>query len=154
MKNLMMLVLAGSLTTAPLVMASGTPAQLDTVLKAGSDYGITLFHSIEFDDDTRERVEVEGWLADGAYVELDMHNDGSLGREQRRQRSAEPMGLSLEELRSYMEAARQEGLAEIDEIDVGAGGRIEIDGTDEADRELEINFRQGDMAPLKVERDQ
>ncbi|MAC32345.1 MAG: hypothetical protein CME38_01915 [Haliea sp.] len=154
MKNLMMLALAGSLSTASLAMASGTPAQLETVLKAGSDYGITRFHSIEFDDDARERVEVEGWLADGAYVELDMNDDGSLGREQRRQRSGEPTGLSAEELRSYVEAARQEGLAGIEEIDVDAGGRIEIDGVDEAGHELEIDFRQGDMAPVKVERDQ
>ena len=33
MKNLMMLALAGSLTTASLAMASGTPSQLETVLK-------------------------------------------------------------------------------------------------------------------------
>lgn len=153
MKNLIMLALAGGLATAPLAMAKGTAEDVERVLQAGTQYGISQFHSIEFDDDGWERIEVEGWLAEGGYVELDMNDDGTIGRERRREQSGEPAGLSADELRDYLQAARGEGLVLIEEIDVDARGKIEFSGENEAGQELEVDFRRGDLTPVKVELD-
>lgn len=153
MKKSIVLIFAGSLVAAPLAMARGSVDDAETALQAGTDYGISRFSSIEFDDDEQEPVELEGWVDDEWYVELDMALDGSIEREQRRKHRGEPKGVSADEIRNYLTASREQGLQLVEEIDIRSGGTVEIEGEDQDGLEIELVFRNGNTGPVRVERE-
>lgn len=156
MKTILASALVAGLATAPLAHASGSMDDIRLAVQSGSDYGLTHFQSIEFDDDhgdDNDYLEIEGWLDGNWYVELDMASDGTITREDRRKRGSGPRGLNADESLEYAQASTQEGMTAFDEIDVDDSGRIEIEGDDANGRELEIDFRTGNLQPVKVERD-
>ncbi len=153
MKKMIALTLAGTLAASPLAFAKGSLDDAETVLNAGSDYGITQFTNLEFDDDRDDPFEIEGWVDNEWYVELELSADGAIEREKRRKRQGQPSGLSADEIRSYLDAASSEGLHYIEELEVRSGGRVEIEGEDSNGRELEVEFRNSSLSPFKVERD-
>lgn len=77
MKKMIALTLAGTLAASPLAFAKGSLDDAETVLNAGSDYGITQFTNLEFDDDRDDPFEVEGWVDNEWYVELELSTDGT-----------------------------------------------------------------------------
>ncbi|MDX1551134.1 MAG: hypothetical protein ABJM11_10160 [Marinobacter sp.] len=155
MKTIIALTLAGSMISAPAAMAKGSFQDAERILQAGSDYGITQFRSIEFDedDDDYDDIELEGWVDSDWYVELDMKDDGSVGREQRRKHDGEVYGLSADDVRDYLKAAQAEGMDKLEEFKVSSSGNIEVEGDDSSGREVEVDFRLGDLTPVKVQRD-
>lgn len=155
MKTILASAIVVGLVTAPLANASGSMDDVKLATQSGADYGLTHFQSIEFDDDhdDNDHIEIEGWLDENWYVELDMDSDGTITREDRQKRGSGPRGLTADETLSYAQASAQEGMTRFDEIDVDDSGRIEIEGDDSNGRELEIDFRTGNMQPVKVERD-
>lgn len=156
MKTILASAIAIGLATAPLAYASGTLDDVRLAVQSGSDFGLTHFQNIEFDDDQEgdnDFIEIEGWLDNNWYVELDMARDGTVTREDRRKRDSGPKGLTADETLSYVQASAEEGMTQFDEIDVDDSGRIEVEGDDNNGRELEIDFRTGNLQPVKVERD-
>ncbi|MFB2706627.1 MULTISPECIES: hypothetical protein [Marinobacter] len=151
MKAIIATVLMTGLATSPYALAVGSFDDADRAIQAGLDYGITQFRSIELDDD--KDMEVEGWLDDGWYVEIDLDRNASLEKEKRQKRGGEPWGISAEDLRAYLDVARQNGMTMLEEIEVKSDGYVEVEGDDERGRELEIKFRLGEMNPIDIDRD-
>lgn len=154
MKTIFASVVVAGLVAAPLANASGDIDEVRLAVQSGSDFGITHFQTVEFDsDDMDDRIEIEGWLDDSWFVELDMDANGTVTREDRQKRSGGARGLSATDLLDYADASASEGMTRFDEIDVDHNGRIEIDGDDASGRDLEIDFMSGSLQPTKVERD-
>ncbi len=151
MKKLITTALLSTLAISPLAMASGTLDEAEKAIAAGSDYGITHFRSVELDDDNE--MEVEGWIEDGWYVEIDFDRNGNIEKEKRQKRGGQPWGISADDLRGYLDVARDNGMTMLEEIDVKSDGYVEVEGDDEGGRELEIEFRLGEMTPIQIDRD-
>ena len=147
MKTLMTITLIGALAASPLALAQTRVDQVEPFISAGTDYGISQFRSIEFDD-----VELEGWMNDW-YVELDLNGDASIRKEERRKYQREPYGLSAQDVRNYLEAASAEGMHTVEEIKIDRRGEVDIEGEDASGRELELEFRKGKLEPTRIERD-
>ncbi|MGM0693471.1 MAG: PepSY domain-containing protein [Pseudomonadota bacterium] len=124
--------------------------RLDEVLAQAGDFGFRTYEEIEVK--RRDRVEVEGWLDDEwqAEVSFDLASGESL-KEERRKRDGGAWGLSEAEVRDAMALAVAEGVVEFEELQVDRDGRIEIEGYDTDDRELEVKVRGGEV--LEVEHD-
>lgn len=145
--------LAALLGAATLAQAeeSRLPAErLDDILAQASAFGFTHFGEIEVKDG--ESVEIEGWLDDEwqAEVRLSLESGESL-EEERKRREGGAWGLSEAEVRDAMALAVAEGLVEFEELQVDRDGRIDIEGYDADDRELEVKIRGGEV--LEVEHD-
>jgi hypothetical protein len=150
MKQFTMLALLGGLATAPLVMAQGSAPSLNMALQAATQHGVTQFHSVEIEDDSQGGYEVEGWLSDGGYVELDIKADGSIGKQRTHEKRGEPAGLGLAELGQYAQAAMARGMVQIEAFEVDEDGTIEFEGLDQNGRELEADFRIGQDGALST----
>src|SRR5690554_6312168 len=132
MKKIIVTALLSSLAISPLAMAAGSFEDADRAIKAGLDYGITHFRSIELDDD--DDMEVEGWIENGWYVEIDLDRNASIEKENRQNRGGERWGISAEDVRAYLGVARQNGMAMLEEIEVKSDGYVEVEGDDERGR--------------------
>ncbi|WP_417513098.1 hypothetical protein [Marinobacter sp.] len=155
MKTLIATALAASLVAAPQAFASGTIDDAKRAIQIGSDYGISHFHSIELEDDRNDdgSMEIEGWVDKDWYVEIDVNNDGSIRKEQRRKRADGPWGLSATQAADYIDASVQQGMSRIEEIKINTKGDIEVEGDNADGQELEIDYRSGSMEPIRVDRD-
>ena len=153
MKKTLTIALISGLIAAPAAFARGSFEDAERMMQVGSDYGITHFQSIEFDDDRADDIEIEGWMGQDWFVELDLNGNGDIEREQRRKPRGESYGLTASEVQDYLDAARQQGMAHIEELKIKRNGDIEVEGNDDNGRELEVDFRTGSLDPVKVERD-
>ncbi|MGO1749156.1 MAG: hypothetical protein ACTHZR_02645 [Marinobacter sp.] len=155
MKMIIATALAAGLAAAPLAQASGTIDDAKRAVQIGSDYGITHFHSIELEDDRNDdgSMEIEGWLDSEWYVEIDVNNDGSIRKEERRKRTDGPWGLSSADTLDYIDASVNQGMSRIEEIQADANGDIEVEGDNADGQELEVEFRTGSMEPTRVDKD-
>ncbi|MCE0734055.1 PepSY domain-containing protein [Halomonas sp. G15] len=142
--------LLGAATLAQAADERLATERLDEVLAQAGDFGFQTFDEIEVKRD--DRVEVEGWLDDEwqAEVSFDLASGESL-KEERKKREGGAWGLSEAEVRDAMALAVAEGLAEFEELQAERDGRIDIEGYDADDRELEVKIRDGEV--LEVERD-
>ncbi len=124
--------------------------QLDRVLSLAGEHGIVAYREIESKD--RGRVEVEGWLADGWYVEaeFDLAN-GELRKEEREQRSAGP-GMTADDVRQAVAVAAAEGMTHFHEVEHSRTGVIEVEGRNADGQALEIRVSQADYRLLATER--
>lgn len=102
----------------PAAFAKGSFDDADRMLQVGNNYGISHFQSIEFDDDHDNEIELEGWMGQDWFVELDLNGNGDIDREQRRKAKGEIYGVSADDVRSYLKAAQQQGMATIEELKV------------------------------------
>jgi len=153
MKPIFTIAIVGALA-APLVFAKGSFDDAERMLQVGTDYGITHFQSIEFDDDyDDDDVEIEGWIGQEWFVEFDLNLNGDIEREQRQTVTGDIYGLTADEVRSYLNAARQNGMERIEEFNVDRRGRIEIDGEDDRGRDLELDFGTDSTEPTRIDRD-
>ncbi|MDO6442967.1 hypothetical protein [Marinobacter sp. 2_MG-2023] len=155
MKTLIATALAASLVAAPQAFASGTIDDAKRAVQIGSDYGISHFHSIELEDDRDDdgSMEIEGWVDNEWFVEIDVNNDGSIKKEERRKRADGPWGLSAAEVADYIDASVKQGMSRIEEIQINSRGEIEVEGDNADGQELEIDYRSGNMEPTRVGRD-
>lgn len=126
--------------------------RIDDVLTYSADYGFTQFEEISID--SRGRVEVEGWLDDEWYADIEFSLDnGETLQEQRERLITGAWGMSEEDIRQALDVARQEGMREFEDIDIDKSGIIDIEGRDENSRELEISLRQGAGEVTGIDRD-
>jgi hypothetical protein len=153
MKTLTALGLIAGIAATPLAMADARLDDAKNAVTLGTDYGIVEFRSIEFDDDYWGETEIEGWLDDGWYVEVEIDSNGNLDREKRTRFERESYGLSADAVLNYLDAASREGMVRFDEFEVSSRGFISIEGDDDRDEELEIDFRSDSLEPVRVERD-
>ena len=153
MKKTLTIALISGLVAAPAAFAKGSFDDADRMLQVGNNYGISHFQSIEFDDDHDNEIELEGWMGQDWFVELDLNGNGDIEREQRRKPRGESYGLTAQEIQVFLDAARGQGMETIEELKIKRNGDIEVEGNDDNGRELEVDFRTGSLEPVKVERD-
>ena len=135
----------------PTAYAAAPTSKLDDALSAGSDYGFTHYHEIEFDDD--QEFEIKGQLEDNWVADVEYANDGRILHEQRERRSNNVTGMTQSQVREAVNAAQDKGMVRIEEIDLRGNDRLKIEGEDGSGRELEITFQLADMAVVKIDND-
>ncbi|MGO2243214.1 MAG: PepSY domain-containing protein [Halomonas sp.] len=147
-------------TSALLLAAAAGSAQadslpmdrIDDVLTHASDYGFTHYEEISIK--SRGRVEVEGWLDDEWYADIDFSlDDGETLQEQRERLVTGAWGMSEDDIRQALNVASQEGMVEFEDLDMDKSGMIDVEGRDENGRELEISVRQGADQVSEIDRD-
>ncbi|BES72850.1 hypothetical protein RE428_38680 [Marinobacter nanhaiticus D15-8W] len=135
----------------PATYAAAPTSKLDDALKAGSEYGFTHYHEIEFDDN--QEFEIKGQLKDNWIADVEYADDGRILHEQRERHADNATGLTQSQIREAAKAAQEKGMVRIEEIDLRGNDRLKIEGEDDSGRELEITFQLADMAVLKVDHD-
>ena len=147
-------------TSALLLAAAAGSAQADTqpldriddILTYANDYGFSHIEEINVDD--RGRVEVEGWPDDEWYADVDFSIDnGESLQEERKRLITGAWGMSEEDVRQALDAARQEGMTEFESIDIDKSGIIEVESREQNGRELELSLRQGSFDVTQMDRD-
>ncbi|MGP9832341.1 hypothetical protein [Marinobacter sp. NSM] len=153
MKTLTALGLIAGIAATPLAMADARLDDAKNAVALGKDYGIVEFRSIEFDDDYWGETEIEGWLEDGWYVEVEIDSNGNIDREKRTRSERESYGLSADAVVNYLDAASREGMVWFEDFDVNSRGFIDIEGEDDRGQDLDIDFRSDSLEPIRVEWD-
>lgn len=126
--------------------------RIDDILTHAAEYGFT--HYEEISVKSRGRAEVEGWLDDEWYADIEFSLDnGETLQEERKRLVSGAWGMNDEDVRQALEVARQEGMSEFEDIDINKSGIIDIEGRDENGRELEISLRQGSYDITEIDRD-
>lgn len=156
MKTVAGITLLSALALAPMAQAADSVEDVNRIVTAASDYGISHFNELETEDG--RMTEVEGWLDDEWHVEVAIDGSGDIGREERQKRIDGAWGMTADQVRQYAEAAFGEGLTRIEEISVDTGGQVEVEGygkrsNGEEGEELSVHFRLGNTTPSDVRRD-
>jgi|AntDeeMetagen681_2_1112603.scaffolds.fasta_scaffold00046_11 hypothetical protein len=157
MKTAAGITLLSALALTPMAQAAGSMEDVNRIVKAASEYGISHFNELETEDG--RMTEVEGWLDDEWHVEVAISDAGEIGREKREKRIDGAWGMSADQVRQYAEAAFGEGLTRIEEISVDTSGHVEVEGYDDSSKkeeegeELSVHFRLGVMTPSDVRRE-
>ena len=147
-------------TSALLLAAAAGSAQadslpmdrIDDVLTHANDYGFSHYEEVSIK--SRGRVEVEGWLDDEWYADVDFSlDDGETLEEKRERLITGAWGMSEDDIRQALDVASQEGMVEFEDLDIDKSGVIDIEGRDENGRELEISLRQGSSEVTEIDRD-
>nr|WP_228632961.1 PepSY domain-containing protein [Halomonas sp.] len=126
--------------------------RIDDVLNTAASYGFTHYEEIEIK--SRERAEVEGWLDDEWYADVEFALDsGETVKEERKRLITGAWGMSEEDVRQALAVAQAEGMTDFEQIDIDKSGMIEVEGRDQDGRELEIKLRQGSDQASTIERD-
>ncbi|MGO3058172.1 MAG: PepSY domain-containing protein [Halomonas sp.] len=126
--------------------------RIDDVLTHASEYGFSHYEEISIK--SRGRAEVEGWLDDEWYADIEFSLDnGETLQEKRERLITGAWGMSEDDIRQALEVAAQEGMAEFEDLDIDKSGIIDIEGRDESGRELEISVRQGSSEVTQIDRD-
>ena len=147
-------------TSALLLAAAAGSAQadslpmdrIDDVLTHSNDYGFSHYEEISVKG--RGRVEVEGWLDEEWYADVDFSLDNGETLEEKRERLITgAWGMSEDDIRQALDVAHQEGMVEFEDLDIDKSGIIDIEGRGENGRELEISVRQGSSEVTQIDRD-
>ena len=126
--------------------------QIDSVLTHATDYGFTHYEEISIK--SRGRAEVEGWLDDEWYADIEFSIDSGEPLQEKRERLITgAWGMNEDDIRQALEVASQEGMTEFEDIDIDKRGMIEVEGRDQRGRELEIKLRQGSFQVSDIDRD-
>ncbi|WP_143421450.1 hypothetical protein [Halovibrio salipaludis] len=156
MKTVAGITLLSALALAPMAQAAGSMEDVNRIVTAASDHGVSHFNELETEDG--RMTEVEGWLDDEWHVEVAIDGSGDIGREERQKRIDGAWGMTTDQVRQYAEAAFGEGLTRIEEISVDTSGQVEVEGygkrsNGEEGEALSVHFRLGDTTPSDVRRD-
>ncbi|MCD6005760.1 PepSY domain-containing protein [Halomonas sp. IOP_6] len=155
MKKILLIPTSALLFTAAAgsVQADTLPVdQIDSVLTHATDYGFTHYEEISIK--SRGRAEVEGWLDDEWYADIEFSIDsGETLQEERERLITGAWGMSEDDIRQALEVASQEGMSEFEDIDIDKSGMIDVEGRDENGREIEISLRQGSFQVSEIDRD-
>lgn len=139
--------------TAGTAQADSLPMDhIDDVLTHANDYGFSQYEEISIDGSNR--VEVEGWLDDEWYADVDFSLDnGETLQEKRERLITGAWGMSEDDIRQALDVASQEGMVEFESLDINKSGIIDVEGRGENGRELEISVRQGSSEVTQIDRD-
>ncbi|MDN6298593.1 MAG: PepSY domain-containing protein [Halomonas sp.] len=147
-------------TSALLLAAAAGSAQadslpmdrIDDVLTHANEYGFSHYEEVSIEN--RGRVEVEGWLDDEWYADVEFSLDnGETLQEQRERLITSAWGMGEDDIRKALDVASQEGMVEFEDLDIDKTGIIDVEGRDKDGHELEISVRQGSSEITQIERD-
>ena len=126
--------------------------RIDDVLNHANDYGFSHYEEISIE--SSNRVEVEGWLDEEWYADVDFSLDnGETLQEQRERQITGAWGMSEDDILQALDVASQEGMVEFESLDINKNGIIDVEGRGENGRELEISVRQGSSDVTQIDRD-
>ncbi|CAN0408843.1 unnamed protein product [Ectocarpus sp. 12 AP-2014] len=153
MKKMLLIPTSALLLAAGSVQADAVPVdRIDDILAHASDYGFSQYEEIKVK--SRGRAEIEGWLDDEWYADVEFSIDnGETLKEERKRLITGAWGMSEDDVRQALNVAQAEGMAEFEEIEIDKSGMIDIEGRDENGRELEISLRQGSDQVSSIDRD-
>ena len=153
MKKMLLIPTSALLLAAGTVQANAVPVDhIDDILAHASDYGFSQYEEIKVK--SRGRAEIEGWLDDEWYADVEFSIDnGETLKEERKRLITGAWGMSEDDVRQALNVAQAEGMAEFEEIEIDKSGMIDIEGRDENGRELEISLRQGSDQVSSIDRD-
>lgn len=122
---------------------------MEGVLAMAADFGFQRYEEIQIEDS--DRVEIEGWIDEEWFAEVDFNvRDGSSGKEERERMSSEPSGMSDDAVRQALRIAAAEGMTMFEEIEINRAGHIEVEGRDGDGREIEVVLDQaGELREVK-----
>lgn len=139
MQKLTMRIVAISAVTAAFSARADVPVEkVEDALRAGSDYGIQSYKEFDFDDNGK--MEIEGWLDEEWFVEIDVSSQGEVLKEKRQRRIEGAWGMTEARVREVVEAAKTDGMTIIEEINLKPDGIIEVEGEDSLGREIELKL--------------
>ncbi|WP_447555039.1 PepSY domain-containing protein [Vreelandella sp. EE22] len=146
-----MLLLAATAATAQAEDALALE-RLDEVLGYTADYGFTHYQEISIEDNNR--IEVEGWLDDEWFADIEFSlESGDTLQEERERLVSGAWGMSEEDIRRAFDVATHEGMVAFEDIDMNQSGIIDIEGRNAEGRELEISLRQSSYDITAIDRD-
>ncbi|WP_447894924.1 PepSY domain-containing protein [Vreelandella sp. GE22] len=126
--------------------------RLDDVLGYTADYGFTQYQEISVE--SGDHVEVEGWLDDEWFADIEFSLDsGETLQEERERLVSGAWGMSEDDIRQAFEVASEEGMVTFEEIDMNQSGIIDIEGRNAEGREVELSVRQGSYEITAMDRD-
>ena len=121
-------------------------SQLKTLLDSAESYGFTHYEKLDVDRDDN-RFEVEGWRDDGWELDVSMAlDDGALMRESQRQSNIPDWSLTAEELQNALAQAQNRGMQHFAELEVDSDGRIEIEGYNAQQNELDLDLHRDELS--------
>ena len=101
--------------------------RIDDVLNHANDYGFSHYEEISIE--SSNRVEVEGWLDEEWYADVDFSLDnGETLQEQRERQITGAWGMSEDDIRQALDVASQEGMVEFESLDINKNGIIDVEG--------------------------
>lgn len=153
MKKMLLIPTSALLLAAGSAQADYAPIDsIDNILTHAAEYGFTQYEEIQVK--SRGRAEVEGWLDDEWYADVEFSIDnGEMLKEERKRLITGAWGMSEDDVRQALNVAQAEGMTEFEEIDIDKSGMIDIEGRDENGRELDISLRQGSDQVSSIDRD-
>lgn len=143
MKTTIMTIALSTAFLAPITYADAPIEQFDQVLNASSKYGIKHYKEFESDDDGK--VEIEGWVDNEWYAEIEVSDKGEIIHEKRERRIDGAWGMEEADVRQVLEASKSEGMTTIDEISISSTGVIEVEGEDSEGRDKEFKKKKGEV---------
>lgn len=143
MKTTIMTIALSTAFLVPPTYADTPIGQFDQALNASSKYGIKQYKELESDDDGK--VEIEGWVDNEWYAEIEVSDKGEIIHEKRERRIDGAWGMEEADVRRVIEAAETEGMTTIDEISISSTGVIEVEGEDSEGRDKELKKDKGEI---------
>lgn len=136
-----------ALLMAPVAYGEVPVEQVSESLRVAQEYGIVHYKEMDFDDDGS--AEIEGWLDDEWYVEIEISANGEVIQEERKRRDGGPTGMTLSEVQNLIDSAKSEGITLIEEISVDNSGQIELEGENAQGRDVDLSNAKSVMNGAK-----
>lgn len=138
---------AGLLATSGLVLAQqgerSATQDVERVLEHISGYSFT--HVVEIEWESRDQIDIEGFLDDGWFAEVRFSASGEPVREERERLITGAWGLTPQQVETVLNRGIEAGMVRFDELDVSSRGYVELEGYNDRGREIEINLSLSDL---------
>lgn len=108
-----------------------------------NDYGFS--HVVEVEWDSDGSIEAEGFSDEQTLAEVSWDKDGKVSDEEKERGRSRAWGLNQDQLKAVMERGKEEGITRFDEIDINQRGRVEVQGYDDNDEEIEFSFSADEL---------
>lgn len=113
------------------------------VSKLLNDYGFT--HVVELEWESDGSIEAEGFTDEQTMAEVTWDKDGSVKDEEKERGRPRAWGLNHDQLQAAMKHGKDAGIKRFEEMDINQRGRIEMEGYDDDDNEIELTFTVDDL---------
>lgn len=147
-----LMVLMMVLTLPVMAWADTLPsATFKSMIAHADDYGFSHYTEVEVEDDGA--IEVEGWISEEWRAKVDFAADGTPVREERQQKNDGPGGMTSDQIHAAIDTATNQGMTQIEKIEIDRLNIIEVEGKNDRRQELEIHINADTGEVTGVKRD-
>lgn len=141
-----------ALTLPVMARADTLPsATFKSMIAHADDYGFSHYTDIEVEDDGA--IEVEGWISEDWRAKVDFAADGTPVREERQQKDGGPGGMTSDQIHAAIDTAINQGMTQIEKVEIDRLNIIEVEGKNDRNQELEIHINADTGEVTDVKRD-